>query len=110
MVEELIIQVHDVYTACTGKVHFQTFDFFRKRPPELTLYADGRILSPNTTWPRFSAGELASSAVQKSKLENNIKDNMLHIHLYIMYVYSHGCCHLKITRIPTCVLSITDSI
>jgi hypothetical protein len=36
-----------------------------------TLYGDGRILSPKTTCPRFSVGEVLelSSAWQKSKLK-----------------------------------------
>lgn len=31
------------------------------------LYGPGRIRSPNTTWPKFSAGEFDSSMGQKSK-------------------------------------------
>ena len=37
--------------------------------PNLILYGEGRIRSPNTTCPKFSAGELSSAASQKSKLK-----------------------------------------
>jgi hypothetical protein len=38
-----------------------------------TLYLEGRILSPKTTCPRFSTGDVfvLSSTLQKSKLKEN---------------------------------------
>lgn len=40
---------------------------------QLTWYGEGLILSPNTTWPRFSTGESDSSTVQKSNLKYDSK-------------------------------------
>lgn len=42
------------------------------------MYADGLILSPNKTCPRFSDGDLLSSVVQKSKLKEQKNEIINH--------------------------------
>lgn len=34
-----------------------------------TLYGDGSILSPNSTWPKFSDGRFSDWSAQKSNLK-----------------------------------------
>ena len=75
--------------------------------PNSILYGEGRILSPKTTCPRFSAGEFSSAAVQKSKLEKNTHSdkNMFILRLYAknmeVRILAKQCCWAELFMVPT---------
>lgn len=52
----------------------------RESNVQLTRYGEGLILSPNTTWPRFSTGESDSSTVQKSNLKHESQYQLYFLH------------------------------